>query len=65
MIDPTSDVGEVDPDDAPDCTVCGDPILNSPNHRVVTWIDDENHVQHRDFCSDDCKQTWLDSHDTT
>jgi hypothetical protein len=35
--------------------------VNSPDHRVVTWIDDENLVRHRDFCSEDCKQTWLDS----
>lgn len=61
MVDPTSDLEEnVDPDDAPRCATCGDPIVNSPTHRVVTWVDDEGRVQYRHFCDDDCRAEWDD-----
>lgn len=59
MVDPTSDVGEVDESDAPSCTVCGSKIVNSPDHVVVAWID-EGRVQHRDFCDDECRAEWTD-----
>lgn len=58
MVDPTSDVGEVDPDDAPECVVCGDPIVNDPSHRVVTWIDDDGFAQHKHFCDQECLDEW-------
>lgn len=62
MIDPTSDVGKVDEDEAPACEVCGDPIIEDSDHRVITWINDDNHVEHRHFCSDDCASAWEDEH---
>ncbi len=58
MVDPTSDVGEVSEEDAPRCTVCGEPIVESPDHRVVTWVGDDGLIQHRDFCSDSCHDEW-------
>ena len=60
MVDPTSDVGKVSEEEAPRCTVCGDPIVESPTHRVVTWVDDDRQIQHRHFCSDDCRVEWDD-----
>ncbi|MFD1599424.1 DUF7576 family protein [Halobellus rarus] len=55
MVDPTSDLGEdVDEADAPSCANCGSKIVQSPTHRVVTWIEDGS-VQTRHFCSDECK----------
>ncbi|MFB6074848.1 MAG: hypothetical protein ABEJ89_07545 [Haloarculaceae archaeon] len=58
MVDPTSDHGEdIDEDEAPECSVCGEPILNSPSHRVVTWIED-GEVQAAHFCDDDCRSEW-------
>jgi endogenous inhibitor of DNA gyrase (YacG/DUF329 family) len=55
MVDPTSDLGaDVDEADAPECATCGTKIVQSPTHRVVTWIED-GRVWHRHFCSDDCK----------
>jgi len=57
MEDPTSNVGEVDPEDAPECVVCGNRIVNSPSHRVVTWVEGGD-VEHRHFCSDDCRADW-------
>lgn len=62
MIDPTSDVGRVDESEAPTCVVCGEVIVNDPDHRVVTWIED-GEVRHRDFCGDDCRDQWLAEND--
>ena len=59
MIDPTSDVGHVDESDAPTCVVCGERIVMDPHHRVVTWIED-GESQVRDFCSDECRDSWLE-----
>jgi hypothetical protein len=59
MEDPTSDVGEVDPDDAPACAACGEAVLGSPAHRVVTWVED-GEARHRHFCDDDCHADWAD-----
>ena len=60
MVDPTSDLGEdVDPADAPTCATCGEPIVNSPSHRVVTWVDD-GETRQRDFCNDACRDDWDD-----
>jgi len=58
MIDPTSDVGHVDESDAPSCVVCGARIAEDPDHRVVTWVEDDA-IQVRDFCSDACRDEWL------
>lgn len=57
MVDPTSDVGEVEPDEAPTCAVCGDPILLDLEHRVITWVEDAE-AQHRHFCSQECLDGW-------
>jgi len=54
MVDPTSDLGEdVDEDDAPECATCGTTIVQSPTHRVVTWVED-GRARHRHFCSAAC-----------
>lgn len=61
MVDPTSDLGEdVDESNAPECAVCGEQIIQSPTHRVVTSIE-AGIVQHRHFCDDDCRDAWMDS----
>ncbi|RLM59479.1 hypothetical protein DVK02_01675 [Halobellus sp. Atlit-31R] len=58
MVDPTSDLGEdVDESDAPTCATCGETIVRSPTHRVVTWVDD-GQVRERHFCSDECKTAY-------
>ncbi|MFB6090758.1 MAG: hypothetical protein ABEJ97_06825 [Halobellus sp.] len=55
MVDPTSDLGEdVDEADAPECATCGAKIIQSPTHRVVTWVE-EGGVESRHFCSPECK----------
>jgi uncharacterized membrane protein YvbJ len=58
MIDPTSDVGEVDADDAPECVQCGTPITGH-SHRVRTRIVDGD-AEHTHFCSDGCLREWED-----
>jgi uncharacterized protein with PIN domain len=58
MVDPTSDLGEdVTEEDAPRCATCGDPIVDSPDHRVITWVDDET-VETAHFCDEDCRMDW-------
>jgi hypothetical protein len=58
MVDPTSDLGEdVSEDDAPRCTVCEEPIVNEPTHRVITWVEDER-VNTAHFCEDSCQREW-------
>ncbi len=58
MADPTSDLGEeVDEENAPECATCGEKIIQSPTHRVVTWVADER-IHYRHFCSDDCRDAW-------
>ncbi|MEF8813610.1 MAG: hypothetical protein V5A55_07295 [Halovenus sp.] len=58
MVDPTSDHNEnVSEEDAPTCVSCGAPIVNNPNHRVLTWIE-ESEVQSAHFCDDDCRMAW-------
>ncbi|WP_435333845.1 DUF7576 family protein [Haloarchaeobius sp. TZWWS8] len=56
MVDPTSDVGEVDPDDAPSCDECGEPVTGE-EHRVRTRVDD-GVVEHHHFCDDSCLEDW-------
>ncbi|MFC6798432.1 MULTISPECIES: hypothetical protein [unclassified Haladaptatus] len=58
MVDPTSDLGEdVTEENAPRCATCGSSIVNDPNHRVLTWIED-NAVQSRHFCNEGCREQW-------
>ncbi|SFL16316.1 hypothetical protein SAMN04487950_2817 [Halogranum rubrum] len=60
MVDPTSDLGEdVDESTAPECTICGEKIVQSPTHRIVTTIED-GLVAYRHFCSDECRDEWHD-----
>lgn len=61
MVDPTSELGEdVDESDARECANCGEKILQSPTHRVVTWVED-GEVRHRHFCSDGCRAAYDDA----
>jgi hypothetical protein len=55
-MDPTSAIGEEDPDEAPACDACGDSVVG-PDRRVRTWIDDDG-VQHRHFCCVSCLADW-------
>ncbi|RDI70602.1 DUF7576 family protein [Halopelagius longus] len=58
MVDPTSDLGEgVDESDAHECANCGETILQSPTHRVVTWVED-GEARHRHFCSEECRAAY-------
>jgi hypothetical protein len=59
MVDPTSDLEEdVDEESAPRCVTCGEPALGV-GRRTVTWVDDDA-VQHRHFCTQDCRDDWTD-----
>jgi len=58
MVDPTSDLNEdVSKGEAPTCNTCGASIVDSPQHRVITWIEDEQ-VQTAHFCDDQCRIDW-------
>jgi hypothetical protein len=58
MVDPTSDLNEdVSPDEAPECETCGATLAESPDHRVITWIEDDE-VQSAHFCNDRCRMDW-------
>jgi len=61
MVDPTSEVGEVEPTDAPACAVCGERIggAEADTRRVVTWVED-GRVHTRQFCTDSCRDAWDD-----
>jgi len=60
MVDPTSDVGEnVSEEEAPVCATCGESIVDEQNHRVITWIEDDQ-VQSAHFCDDDCRMDWTE-----
>lgn len=60
MVDPTSSLGEdVDEDTAPECATCREKIIDSPTHRVVSYVED-GAVHHRHFCSDACKAEWTE-----
>jgi len=58
-VDPMSGVGRVSEEDAPRCEICGDAIVEDPDHYVVTWIED-GQVEHRHFCGMDCRERWDD-----
>ena len=58
MVDPTSDLGEdVSEAEAPTCAHCGESIVHSPQHRVITWIADGD-VQSAHFCNEQCRMNW-------
>lgn len=58
MVDPTSQLGEdVSEEDAPRCVTCGEPIVNDPDHRVVTWVEDDQ-VESAHFCGESCREEW-------
>lgn len=58
MVDPTSDLNEgLSPEDCPTCATCDEPIVENPNHRVITWVED-NTVQSVHFCDEDCRLDW-------
>lgn len=58
MVDPTSDLNEnIAEEDAPNCETCGTALVNNPDHRVVTWIEDEA-AQTAHFCDADCRTNW-------
>jgi len=58
VVDPTSDLGEdVDEEDAPQCAACDTPVHDSPDHRVVTWIEDHE-VRTVHFCDESCRADW-------
>jgi len=58
MVDPTSDLNEnVAPEDAPTCRACGEVLTDSPNHRVITWVED-GEVRSAHFCNDRCRMSW-------
>ncbi|WP_256393245.1 DUF7576 family protein [Natronoarchaeum rubrum] len=54
MVDPTSELEEdIDEDEAPNCEVCGEPIVEDPAHVVRTRVEDGK-AYHRHFCSEAC-----------
>lgn len=58
MVDPTSDLNEtVSEDEAPTCAVCGDSLVQDPDHRVVTRIED-GAVETTHFCSEAHHDEW-------
>lgn len=58
MVDPTSELGEdVTEEDAPRCAVCDEPLVQESDHRVVTWIDDDE-VRTAHFCGESCRAEW-------
>jgi hypothetical protein len=60
MVDPTSNLGEgLAEADAPTCATCGEPIVDAPAHRVVTWVEDGS-ARTRHFCDADCRAEWDD-----
>jgi hypothetical protein len=60
MVDPTSELGEgLEESDAPTCATCGEPLVDAPGHRVVTWVEDGRAVT-RHFCDGDCRAEWED-----
>jgi len=58
MVDPTSDLGEdLTEAEAPTCERCGATILRDPDHRVVTWVEDDE-VRTVHFCDEACRDEW-------
>jgi len=60
MVDPTSDIGEgVDEEDAPECAVCSERIVELPTHRVISTVTD-GQIEHVHVCSDECRSAYLE-----
>lgn len=58
MVDPTSDLGEdVTEDEAPSCEACGEPVVEAPDHRVITWVEN-GEIQTVHFCDEECRNSW-------
>jgi uncharacterized protein with PIN domain len=58
MVDPTSDLNEnVAEEDAPECATCGTTLVDSPEHRVITWVE-EGQVETAHFCDETCRMDW-------
>jgi len=58
MVDPTSKLNEeVSPEDAPVCATCGSSLVDRPDHRVITWIEDDQ-VRTAHFCDETCRTNW-------
>ena len=58
MVDPTSDHNEdVPEEEAPRCAVCDVTLVENPNHRVITRVEDDTVVTTH-FCSEDCRTEW-------
>ena len=57
MVDPTSDVGNVPPAEAPTCDTCGATIREGADHRVVTRIAN-GQVETAHFCDEGCRGAW-------
>lgn len=58
MVDPTSNLNEdISPEDAPSCRTCDEVLVDSADHRVVTWIED-GAVESAHFCDDGCRSEW-------
>lgn len=58
MVEPTSDHAEgITEEEAPRCDTCGGAIVESPTHRVRSWIE-EGRVQTVHFCDDACLRDW-------
>jgi len=63
MVDPTSDVAETDdPDAAPECAACGEPVAGA-ERRVITWVAD-GEARYAEFCDDACLAAWDDERPT-
>jgi hypothetical protein len=58
MVDPTSELGEELPEDQlPACASCGSRIPTGPDHRVITWVEDDE-VRSAHFCDERCRMDW-------
>jgi uncharacterized protein with PIN domain len=58
MVDPTSDLNEdVPEEEAPRCAVCDEPLVENPDHRVVTRVEDGTVVTTH-FCNESCRAEW-------
>lgn len=58
MVDPTSDLNEnISPEDAPTCETCESSIVDNPDHRVITWIENDT-VESAHFCNESCRLGW-------
>ncbi len=58
MVDPTSDLNEdISLEDAPSCETCGAVLAEAPNHRVITWVEEDT-VQTAHFCDESCRMNW-------